>query len=57
MLGTLTRRFVRAHQGDSQGSGLGLAIVAHVVEMHGGELRLANRDPSGLQVSVTLPRR
>ncbi|HET8731035.1 MAG TPA: ATP-binding protein [Moraxellaceae bacterium] len=56
MLGTLTRRFVRAHQGDTHGSGLGLAIVAHVVEMHGGELRLANREPSGLRVSVTLPR-
>lgn len=56
LLGTLTRRFVRAHQGDSQGTGLGLAIVAHIVELHGGRLHLENLSPNGLRVSVTLPR-
>lgn len=57
LLGTLTRRFVRAHQGDTQGTGLGLAIVAHIVEQHRGRLLLANTTPTGLQVTVTLPRR
>jgi two-component system sensor histidine kinase QseC len=57
LLGTLTRRFVRAHQADTQGTGLGLAIVAHITELHRGTLVLANLTPSGLEVGVTLPRR
>lgn len=56
LLGTLTQRFVRAHQGDTQGTGLGLAIVSHIVELHGGRLHLENLQPNGLKVSVTLPR-
>jgi signal transduction histidine kinase len=41
---------------DSGGMGLGLAIAASIVEAHGGELRLANREAGGLRASVTLPR-
>lgn len=56
-LGELTRRFVRGSHGDTQGAGLGLAIVAHIVDMHHGQLLLANRTPSGLVIKVVLPRR
>lgn len=55
VLGQLTGRFVRAHQADTQGTGLGLAIVALVVDLHQGRLELANLEPHGLKVSVTLP--
>ncbi len=37
------------------GVGLGLAIVESVVHAHGGELRLANRQPQGLQARICLP--
>lgn len=56
LLGALTRRFVRAHSGDTQGTGLGLAIAAHIVERHHGTLTLDNLRPQGLKVCVTLPR-
>jgi signal transduction histidine kinase len=36
--------------------GLGLAIAASIVEAHGGELRLVNREAGGLRASVVLPR-
>ncbi|MFP5441233.1 MAG: ATP-binding protein [Gammaproteobacteria bacterium] len=39
----------------TQGSGLGLAIVRRIAQMHGGTVKLANRDGGGLQVSVHLP--
>jgi signal transduction histidine kinase len=38
------------------GMGLGLAIAASVIEAHGGELRLANRETGGLRASIILPR-
>ena len=41
---------------DTGGMGLGLAIAASIVEAHGGELRLANREAGGLRASVVLPR-
>lgn len=56
LLGELSQRFVRANQHDTGGSGLGLAIVAHIVGLHRGQLHLANLQPRGLKVSVTLPR-
>ncbi|MFV2092807.1 MAG: ATP-binding protein, partial [Hyphomicrobiales bacterium] len=37
------------------GIGLGLATVRSIVRGHGGEVTLANRDPGGLCVTVTLP--
>jgi signal transduction histidine kinase len=38
------------------GAGLGLAIAKDIVEGHGGELELRNRDGRGLQAIVRLPR-
>lgn len=56
LLGRITGRFVRAHQGDTQGTGIGLAIVALVVDLHKGTLALSNLEPHGLKASVILPR-
>lgn len=36
------------------GSGLGLAIVKKIVDEHGGDLRIANREPTGAEVRVRL---
>jgi signal transduction histidine kinase len=38
------------------GSGLGLAIAKDIVEGHGGELVLANREGGGLSVTIRVPR-
>ena len=59
----LTRVFQRFHrvervaQAHQPGTGLGLAIVKELVQSHGGEVKLANRTPHGLQVQITLPLR
>lgn len=51
-------RFYRVDRGRSRknggGTGLGLAIARHLVEVSGGAIRLANRQPTGLVVSITL---
>lgn len=41
---------------DTGGMGLGLAIAKDIVESHGGELVLANREGGGLSATVILPR-
>ena len=38
------------------GVGLGLSIVKDAAVLHGGELRLANREPVGLSATLVLPR-
>jgi signal transduction histidine kinase len=38
------------------GSGLGLSVASDIVTAHGGEIRIKNREPSGLLVSVELPK-
>lgn len=37
------------------GAGLGLAIVARIAKLHGGAVRLGNRDGGGLEARVVLP--
>lgn len=51
-------RFVRLeeHRARGQGgSGLGLAIVAEIVEAHGGDVAIGERDSGGTTVTVRLP--
>lgn len=38
----------------SRGTGLGLAIVQHIAQLHGGELRLQNRDGGGARVELRI---
>jgi two-component system sensor histidine kinase TctE len=47
-------RFVRATD-SGNGCGLGLAIVKEIIERHGGEVRLSDALPHGLQVRMWLP--
>ncbi|MGH3442702.1 MAG: sensor histidine kinase [Nitriliruptorales bacterium] len=51
-------RFYRsdaARSGNEGGTGLGLAIVRWIVDLHGGEIRVENRDPHGCRMVVDLP--
>ena len=41
--------------GEQEGSGLGLAIVRHVVQAHGGQVRVRNRPEGGAEFSILLP--
>lgn len=38
-----------------EGSGLGLSISLGIVEQHGGDLHIANRDDGGVSASIRLP--
>jgi len=40
---------------DPGGTGLGLAIVKHLIELHGGTVRVENRSAGGARFVVTLP--
>lgn len=54
----LTERFYRVDQSrsrDSGGTGLGLAIVKHVLQRHGGELRVASTLGKGTRMSLVFP--
>lgn len=48
-------RLDRARGAAPGGFGLGLSIARTIVELHGGQIDLANRVPSGLRVVVRLP--
>jgi two-component system phosphate regulon sensor histidine kinase PhoR len=54
----LTERFYRVDRSRSRetgGTGLGLAIVKHVVQRHGGELRIVSTPGAGSTFTIILP--
>ncbi|MHB1122066.1 MAG: phosphate regulon sensor histidine kinase PhoR [Ramlibacter sp.] len=54
----LTERFYRVDRSRSRetgGTGLGLAIVKHVVQRHGGELKIESRPGAGSTFAIELP--
>ena len=49
-------RFYKADKSRAgQGSGIGLAIAKHVVESHGGEIRVRSEEGKGATFSFNLP--
>jgi two-component system OmpR family sensor kinase len=49
-------RFYRAGAASGPGSGLGLAIVSEIAVAHGGRALAKPNNPSGLRVTLDLPR-
>ena len=57
-LGRVFERFYRVDKSrtrDPGGTGLGLSIVRHLVELHGGRVRAANRPGAGAMFTISLP--
>ncbi len=57
-LGRVFERFYRVDKSrtrDPGGTGLGLSIVRHLVELHGGRVRAANRPRTGAMFTISLP--
>jgi two-component system, OmpR family, phosphate regulon sensor histidine kinase PhoR len=53
------RKFVRGSQAEAsgvKGTGIGLAMVQHIVQGHGGELKLASTPGDGSTFTIVLPR-
>jgi nitrogen fixation/metabolism regulation signal transduction histidine kinase len=50
----LARAFEPYFTTKSRGTGLGLAMVKKIVDEHGGEIRLSNRDGAGAEVRIRL---
>ncbi len=55
MLTRVTERFRRAADQRTTGSGLGLSIVLELAQRQQARLSLVNREPQGLEVSLTWP--
>jgi len=54
----LTERFYRVDRGrsrDTGGTGLGLAIVKHIMQRHGGQLRIASVPGEGSTFTLVMP--
>jgi len=59
-VGRVFERFYRADSARSSsdgGAGLGLAIARWIVELHGGDIRVARNEPHGCRMIATLPGR
>jgi len=57
-LSRVFERFYRVDKSrarDPGGTGLGLAIVKHLVELHGGNVRVENRPEGGAKFTIALP--
>lgn len=50
----LSRAFEPYFTTKAKGTGLGLAIVKKIIDEHGGDIRLANRDTGGAEVRIRL---
>lgn len=46
-----------ARSPQTSGTGLGLAVARDIIRTHGGDIKLRNREPRGLTVIVTLPKK
>ena len=56
-LSRVFERFYRVDKSrarDPGGTGLGLAIVKHLVELHGGDVRVENREGGGARFTIAL---
>ena len=49
-------RLERSRNMETGGTGLGMSIARSIIQGHGGDIELANRQECGLQVVATLPR-
>ncbi len=59
-VGRVFERFYRADSARSSsdgGAGLGLAIARWIVELHGGDIRVARNEPHGCRMIATIPGR
>jgi signal transduction histidine kinase len=57
-LSRVFERFYRVDKSrarDPGGTGLGLAIVKHLIELHGGRVRVENRPEGGARFTIDLP--
>jgi two-component system phosphate regulon sensor histidine kinase PhoR len=44
-----------AHRINIKGSGIGLTVVTHIIEAHGGKVKLRSEEGKGTKVTLDLP--